>query len=269
MIRRPWPAIPHARKRFVDPAKSRKLHIGFALARALNRMFPPERRTDEASWLSFLANVPAWRPPALATVVVAPHPDDESLGAGAIIAAQCEAGVPVSIIAVSDGEAAYENFPDLAAVRRAEQSAAASKLGVKGANIIRLGLPDSGISQHEKRLSDTIAAHIDSQTLLVAPWPSDPHPDHEACGRAARTAAGITGAQLVYYFFWTWHHNSTESLRAEPLGRFEISPSLRARRDAAIACHRSQIECEGGEPVLSQADLAPARRSFETFIIPA
>ncbi len=231
-------------------------------------MLAPPTRTDEASWLSFLENVPCWRPPAVATVVVAPHPDDETLGAGGMIAAQCEVGVPVYIIAVSDGEAAYQNFPDLAAVRRSEQSAAASKLGVKSGNIIRLALPDSGISLHENLLSDMIAAHVNSHTVLVAPWPSDPHPDHEACGRAARIAARISGAQIVYYFFWAWHRNSPESLRGILLGRFELSASLRARRDAALACHGSQIERQRGEPILSQADLAPARRSFETFIIP-
>src|SRR6201996_5368876 len=88
---------------------------------SLYGMRAPATRTDEANWLSFLDNVPYWRPPALATIVVAPHPDDETLGAGGMIAAQCEAGVPVFIIAVSDGEAAYQNFPDLAALRRAEQ----------------------------------------------------------------------------------------------------------------------------------------------------
>ena len=186
-----------------------------------------------------------------------------------MIAAQCEIGVPVCIIAVSDGEAAYVNFPDLAAVRRAEQRAAVSKLGVKGENIIRLALPDSGISLHENRLSDEIAAHINSQTLLVAPWPSDPHPDHEASGRAARIAARITGAQLVYYLFWAWHRNSTESLRGIRLGRFEVSESLRVRRNATLACHRSQLERKDGEPILPQAYLVPARRHFETFILPA
>ncbi len=235
----------------------------------VHRMEAPAVRTDEASWLSFLDNVPSWRPPALATIVVTPHPDDETLGAGGLIAAQGEIGVPVCIIAVSDGEAAYENFPDLGAIRRAEQRTAASKLGVRAENIIRLALPDSDISMHENRLSHMIAAHTNSRTLLVAPWPYDPHPDHEACGRAARTVAGITGARLVYYLFWAWHRNSIESLRGLPLRRFEVSPSLQTRRSAALACHRSQIERKDGEPILPQAYLAPARRSFETFIIPA
>jgi LmbE family N-acetylglucosaminyl deacetylase len=229
----------------------------------------PESLTDEARWLSLLQYVPQWRPPSIPTIVVAPHPDDETLGAGGLIAAQGEIGIKVSIIAVSDGEAAYENFPELAAVRCAEQRAAAAELGVTCENLIRFGLPDSAISLYENRLADMIAAHINSKTLLMAPWPSDPHPDHEACGRASRIAATITGAKLVYYIFWTWHRNTAESLRGMPLGRFEVSASLQARRDAALDCYRSQIERKEGEPILPQTYLAPARRSFETFIIPA
>lgn len=44
-------------------------------------------------------------------VVVAPHPDDEVLGCGGLIAAARAAGVPVLIIALTDGEQAYPDEP--------------------------------------------------------------------------------------------------------------------------------------------------------------
>lgn len=44
-------------------------------------------------------------------VVVAPHPDDEVLGCGGLIAAARAAGVPVLIIALTDGELAYPDEP--------------------------------------------------------------------------------------------------------------------------------------------------------------
>lgn len=51
------------------------------------------------------------RPPALkldecaGLVVVAPHPDDETLGIGATAAQLAASGVPVQLVAVSDGVA--------------------------------------------------------------------------------------------------------------------------------------------------------------------
>ena len=40
-------------------------------------------------------------------VVVSPHPDDEIFGAGGLIAQMQSSGIPVEIIAVSDGEASH------------------------------------------------------------------------------------------------------------------------------------------------------------------
>ena len=39
--------------------------------------------------------------------VIAPHPDDETLGLGATMATLCDAGVDVQVVSVSDGGAAY------------------------------------------------------------------------------------------------------------------------------------------------------------------
>src|SRR4029079_2768884 len=42
-------------------------------------------------------------------VVVAPHPDDESLGCGGLIAAATADGIPVRIVVVSDGAGSHPN----------------------------------------------------------------------------------------------------------------------------------------------------------------
>ncbi len=221
----------------------------------------------EYEWLSVLNNVPQWLPPARPTVVIAPHPDDETLGAGGLIATQRRQGVPVKVIAVTDGEAAYSDAIDLAGIRRREQEAALAELGVEPSGIIRLGLADGKVTACEVELINAIRPWAPSGTLLVAPWSGDPHPDHEACGRAAEQVAKDACVSLVSYLFWAWHRKGVESLTALPLRRFELDEGNRAARDVALSRHRSQFAWPTGSPALPEALLEPARRPFETFII--
>lgn len=227
----------------------------------------PTPLTCENVWLHLLRDTPLWYPAMKRTVVVSPHPDDETLGAGGLIALQRERNLPVSIISVSDGEAAYPGFNGLAPIRRAEQLAAVQELGVTSDNLIRFSLPDSDISRFEVELTSMIGNHIDRDTLLIAPWPSDPHPDHEVCGRASTKAARDNGANIVFYFFWAWHRLAAQTLSTLPLHRLDISRKLQLMRAKALACHRSQLQRDHGAPILPEVFLAPARRSFETFIV--
>ncbi len=73
---------------------------------------------SEATWVPLLRALPGRRPAALFAaasrmVVVTPHPDDETLGVGGIIAAMAGAGLPVTVVSVTDGEAA-SRCPDSA-----------------------------------------------------------------------------------------------------------------------------------------------------------
>jgi LmbE family N-acetylglucosaminyl deacetylase len=223
--------------------------------------------TTEQTWIHSLRVIPDWMPPGRSTVVVAPHPDDETLAAGGLIATQRSLEIPVTLLAVTDGEAAYPGVPDLGTTRRVEQARAAEALGINHDAVIRLGLRDSAVAESEPALADQIEAHISSETLLVAPWPRDPHPDHEACGRAAATAASRTGATLIFFFFWTWHRFRPECLNELPLRRLTLSADASSRRARALACHRSQLHRDELPPILPEIFLAPARRPFETFVI--
>lgn len=227
----------------------------------------PAPITKEQAWIDSLRPAPEWLLEEKPTVIVSPHPDDETLAAGGLIAMQRMRGIPVKLLAVTDGEAAYPDVSDLGERRRIEQTEAAEALGLTPDAIIHLGLRDSAVADSEDTLTDRIAAYLDSHTLLVAPWARDPHPDHEACGRAAAAAANRTGATLISYLFWTWHHFRPERLTGLPLRRLPLSADARTRRARALACHRSQLHRDGGPPILEEILLAPARRPFETFVI--
>src|SRR5580692_8282234 len=90
--------------------------------------------TPECYWAAL--EPPAWSPRAGPLVVVAPHPDDETLGAGGLIHTwAARHGLPVVIVSVTDGEAACPEIPNLAAVRRSELEAARRELGSEGIDL--------------------------------------------------------------------------------------------------------------------------------------
>ena len=227
----------------------------------------PEPETAESTWIEILSDRPTWQPERRRTVVVSPHPDDETLGAGGLIATQVSRHVPVKLLGVTDGEAAYPDSPDLGATRRLEQANAAEALGLRREELIHFSFADSDVAHSESALVDRIEACIDAETLLVAPWSRDPHPDHEACGRAAAEAARRRRCALVSYFFWTWHRFRPDCLAGLPLRRLMLSREARSRRARAINFHHSQLHREVGEPILLEVFLAPIRRPFETFVV--
>ena len=222
--------------------------------------------TPQEGWQSVFIVAKQWEPPRVRTILVAPHPDDESLATGGFIAGLISSDVQVQVIAVTDGENAYAAFPDLGNIRRCEQEKALQVLGVSPREIVRLGLPDSAVSGHETELVNALSAVVTPQTHVIAPWLKDFHPDHEACGRAARQVAEDVGAQLTFYFFWTWHRGTPSLLEDLPLRFFQLSRDQQRTKMQAIRHHQSQLVRSSGDPILPDSVLWPVRLPFELFL---
>lgn len=225
---------------------------------------------DDQQWLATLGEVSTWTPKPLPALIVAPHPDDETLGAGALIATLRAQGVPVTVVAVTDGENAYDTSSEereaLGRVREAEQIEALQRLGVGADNIHRLRLTDSGLMERQEELTRLLLPLAKDGMQIIAPWSGDFHPDHMACAHAAESVAKAKGLPLVSYFFWTWHRGTIDLLAGLPLGRFVADASALRAKAEALACHRSQLEDKSGEPILPERLLGPARWPFEVFL---
>ncbi|MGO9158031.1 PIG-L deacetylase family protein [Mycobacterium sp.] len=193
-------------------------------------------------------------------IVVAPHPDDETLGLGAMAAQLAASGIDVAVVSVSDGGAAEPGAPPsqrirLESLRRSELLSATDVLGIRAS--VSLGLPDGRLADHEDELTDLLAEILDEaapRTWCAATWRGDGHPDHEAVGRAAAAACARTGATLLEYPVWMWHWASPTD-PAVPWHRAHSVPVptwARDRKHHAAQCFRSQFEAsaQGGEPVL-------------------
>lgn len=214
--------------------------------------------------------LPLWQPDSSPVLVIAPHPDDETLGAGALIATLRASNVPVTVVTVTDGENCYDVAPEerehIRYTRTGEQTAALARLGVGTSNTHRLHLEDSGLHLLEDELTAALMRHATPGMRLMAPWIGDFHPDHVACARAAAAVAQAKGLPLTSYFFWTWHRGEQSVLDEFSVRRFmPEAPALRAKSEA-LACHTSQLHRSEGEPILPARLLGPAYWPFEIFL---
>ncbi len=213
-------------------------------------------------------------------VVVAPHPDDESLGCGGLLAACVEEGRSARVVVVSDGAASHTNsrrFPQavLRDLRECETRTACAALGLP-AEPIFLALPDSAVPSSgavAEAAIDMIAAvakHIAASTLLVT-WHRDPHCDHEACAALARAVVACRKSlRLFEYPVWGHTLPADVTIDASPRGLRFNATSFLDRKRAAIAAHRSQIttliddDPDGFQ--LSPDMIAHFERPFEIFL---
>jgi LmbE family N-acetylglucosaminyl deacetylase len=220
---------------------------------------PSTEGTPAAAWTAWLPAFPLLDVGGCPTlVIVAPHPDDETLGLGATAALLARRGVSVQVVSVSDGEAAYPGLgahdrARLAAVRRAECRRAAAILGVH--EPLSLGLPDGELDRCEDTVADLLDGILDDQPAgawCVATWRKDGHPDHEAVGRAAAAAARNAGAVFAEYPVWMWHW-ATPGDPAVPwqcTRRPPLSPAAIAAKRQAAQAFSSQLTPPSGQPAV-------------------
>jgi LmbE family N-acetylglucosaminyl deacetylase len=132
-------------------------------------------------------------------LVLAPHPDDETLGCGGTIALY-SGKIDFTIVAVSNGEAVNIPEGNKASLRKKEFEKAAGTLGAK--TLIFLDIPDGNFSDHRDsmraKLSD-LFARLGPQLVFV-PSPVDLHPDHRETALACmELALSYPTLRLAFY----------------------------------------------------------------------
>ncbi len=233
-----------------------------------------EWRSD-TRWRS-LAPLDPWADEPDRVVVLAAHPDDESLGAGGLMAEAARRGLRVDLLLLTDGEGSHPRSPThtpelLARRRRTEGEAAARALGLTG-DVVRLGLADGEVATHQDSVVRRVVAVLGDarRTLLVAPWRGDGHPDHEAAGRIAAAVAERTGARLLEYPVWAWHWSTPDAAPWHLLGAVSLDDEVRTRKEQAIAAHVTQVqrlsELPGDEVLLGEDLLEHFTGDTEVFV---
>jgi LmbE family N-acetylglucosaminyl deacetylase len=126
-------------------------------------------------------------------LVLAPHPDDEVLGCGGLLAQLAAAGAVVDVLFLTDGAAtagAGEEPAEHARRRRRETEAAAGVLGI--AERIHLDLPDGRLEQHLEEAAAAIGRELVARRpdLLLVPSPLEATADHRAAFAALHRLLG-------------------------------------------------------------------------------
>ena len=170
-------------------------------------------------------------------LVIAPHPDDESIGCGGTLCRHTARGDRVAAVFLTSGELGLEHLPRDEAwrVREGEAEAAAEVLGL--ADLTFLRCPDwtvgDGVDEVAALLRPVLAREAPHSIYL--PHDREWHPDHRAAlgvVQAACRDSEIPAPDLLTYEVWT------------PLSEYDqvndITPVM-ARKLRAVRCYRSQL----------------------------
>ena len=138
-------------------------------------------------------------------LVLAPHPDDETIGCGGTVALLTAGGTTVTVAVATSGEmsvAGDGTSADVAHRRRQQAADACRVLGTS--KPIFLGLPDGGLMANREALSSRIGQLLGERRpgVVFAPWPLDAHPDHMALAVALADALDGRDCEVWAYEVW-------------------------------------------------------------------
>ncbi len=174
----------------------------------------------------------------MTVLVVAPHPDDETLGCGGTLCRHAQAGDRLAAVFLTSGELGLKHLPARKArfIREREAKRAARILGIKRLHFLRSR--DWFVGESSRRLVRPLRAilrRVRPQVLYV-PHPREWHPDHRAAlalVRAALKSSGLASPEVRCYEVWTPLPSHDQ---AEDITRF-MPMKMRALR-----AHRSQLK---------------------------
>ncbi len=232
------------------------------------------RGTPESKWMAcpHLGSLAAVEPAALVPpgqrlVVCAPHPDDEILPCGGLLAMLRDR--EILVVAITDGEASHpDRAASLRVTRPRETATALARLGAR-CEVTRLGFADGGLAAAESQLTRELDAIFRPTDVILTPWRFDGHPDHEATARATIQAAdAVAAAAPIQMPIWGWHWSEPNNL-AMPWDRAVkvwLDDPARPAKWAAIQSFESQLTARNGDrPILPKSVLHRFDRPWEVY----
>lgn len=201
-------------------------------------------------------------------LAVGAHPDDVEFFAGGTVRRLVDEGAEVTLVVCSDGGRGGA-VAEPAAVRRAEQEAAAAALGIAG--LVWLGHPDGGLAPGDPLRAELVLAVRRTRPELVLAH--DPqghwtviggiaqpkHGDHRAAGQAALDAIYPRAASPHY------HPEQLVADGVKPWYPRELwlfdtaAPDLRVDVGDTFTCKLEALRAHASQEAVAGGLVAPAR----------
>lgn len=150
--------------------------------------------------------------PKSSVLIVAPHPDDEVIGCGGLIARLVKEGNAPHIVVMTGGEGAHKGCcsiskADIIKNRRQLTRNAMSILGVPDTHIHELNFPDGGISADHGQVEDLkrLIEDLKPQSIFVPHW-GEGWSDHVKTAEIVKKLAPAS-AEIWEYCVWMWYYN--------------------------------------------------------------
>jgi N-acetylglucosamine malate deacetylase 1 len=190
-------------------------------------------------------------------LVIAPHPDDETLGCGGLIQLCRRAGQRVATLFLTQGEASHSGHPvltptELARRRTVEARTAAAHLGVSSNDLTFLTLPDGQLPHLSSSAREAAIAAIAAElqrirpAVVLAAWRHDGSSEHEAAFPLIQAACQRISPppRLVEYLVWSaYSPRLLARLLFTPATLLRAHfPGLGAGKRAALAAYGSQFQ---------------------------
>lgn len=236
-----------------------------------------EPGTPEAAWRPYRSELPPLDTgPLRRLVVVAAHPDDETLMAGGLIATTAARGLPVAVVVASNGEASHPRStswtPERLARAREEEVAAAVRRLAPHARLVLLRLPDGALAGHAEQLTAALEAEVRSGDTVVSTWEGDGHPDHAAVALAAAAVAAARRSAHLQAPIWAWHWGDPSGAGLPSAARLDLDDAALAAKREAIDLHVTQVtalSAAPGDAALLRPDVLAHFRSGSEVYLPA
>ena len=170
-------------------------------------------------------------------LVIAPHPDDESIGCGGALCKHADAGHRTVAVYLTSGELGLKRLAREEAWRIREREAQRAARILRILEVKFLRGPDWSVADKRKQLSKEVSVIVERELpdLIYLPHPGEWHPDHKAALPILRLALAKSGCKppaLRGYEVWT---PLTEYDHVEDISR--VFP----RKLSALRAHRSQL----------------------------
>jgi len=138
----------------------------------------------------------------LDALVIAPHPDDESLGCGGSIIKHVDSSSRVKVIFLTNGDSGDFNGryqEEYVNLRRASAIRALEILGVRDHEF--WGYKDRGIAEVAEEVTDRLRHTIKafSPDLIYVPSPFEVHPDHKIASMIGWRISREVGVDVIFY----------------------------------------------------------------------